>query len=213
MAQANIADRVITWGEQEPSWDQQVEIVELPLIFRTTLDTIPAAVPYIHIPNGSTDDSFCGKRPLRVGLVWASSAFNPARSVPLAELATLFELPDVSFFSFQAGDERAQLRHWSNQIGDLYNEGQSVLETAMSMKNMDLVITVDTMTAHLAGAMGLEVWTLLPYACDWRWMLHRTDSPWYPTMRLFRQPAPGAWEAVVQSLRRELAAKLELRQA
>lgn len=211
LAQAHIADRVISWGDEEPFWNQQVEIVELPLIFRTSLVSIPATVPYLNVPNGSMDSSFGGKHPLRVGFVWASSAFNPARSLPLAELATLFDIPDVSFFSFQAGDHRAELQHWSNQVGNLYTEGQSVLDTAMSMKTMDLVITVDTMTAHLAGAMGLEVWTLLPYACDWRWMLRRTDSPWYPTMRLFRQPAPGAWEAVVHHVRSELAAKVQMR--
>lgn len=209
LAQANIADRVITWGDKEPFWDQQVEIVELPLIFRTTIDSIPAAVPYLYVPSGNVDSSLSEKRRLRVGLVWASSAFNPARSLPLAQLATLFAIPEVSFFSFQAGDERAQLRHWSDHVGNRYTEGQSVLETAMGMKTMDLVITVDTMTAHLAGAMGLDVWTLLPYACDWRWMLRRTDSPWYPTMRLFRQPGPGAWEPVVQDVRSELAARAQ----
>lgn len=207
LAQANIADRVTTWGEQEPSWDQQVEIVELPLIFRTTIDSIPAAVPYLHVPSSNMDSSLSAKRPLRVGLIWASSAFNPARSLLLAQLASLFDIPDVSFFSFQAGNERGQLQKWSNQIDDLYTEGQSVLETAISMKAMDLVITVDTMAAHLAGATGLDVWTLLPYACDWRWMLRRSDSPWYPTMRLFRQPAPGSWTAVVQHVRSELAAR------
>jgi hypothetical protein len=211
LQQANIADRVIGWGEKEPLWDQQVEIVELPLIFRTTMDSIPAAVPYIHVPSGSVDRSFSGKCPLRVGLVWASSAFNPVRSLPLAQLAPLLDLPDVSFFSFQAGDERAQLTQWSNQIGNLYTEGQSVLETAINMKTMDLVITVDTMTAHLAGAIGTDAWTLLPYACDWRWMLRRSDSPWYPNMRLFRQPTPGAWDIVVQRIRSELAAKVQLR--
>jgi hypothetical protein len=212
LERANVADSVITWGEREPFWEQQIEIVELPLIFRTTIDSIPANVPYIDVPRDSKDDFLSSRRPLRVGLVWASSSFNPARSLSLSQLAILFELPNVSFFSFQAGNECSQLFEWSDRIGNLYRDNQSVLETAIGMKSMDLVISVDTMTAHLAGAMGLDVWTLLPYACDWRWMLDRRDSPWYPTMRLFRQHTPGAWEGVIQSLYAELAAKVQYEQ-
>lgn len=208
LEQAHIADTVITWGDAEPFWDQQIEIVELPRIFRTTIDSIPATVPYINVPGDSPNMSSSKEPLLRVGLVWASSTFNPSRSLLLSQLAPLLGVPDISFFSFQAGEKRGQLVHWSSRITDLYTEGQSVLETARSMKTMDLVITVDTMTAHLAGAMGLEVWTLLPYTCDWRWMVHRCDSPWYPSMRLFRQHKHGDWQGVVERVRSELLAKL-----
>lgn len=204
LAQSDVADSVITWGDQEPFWNQQIEIVELPRIFRTTIDSIPGKIPYVHVPEVASNDSAMAKKKTHVGLVWASSAFNPARSIALEELAELFDLPGVSFFSFQAGEERVQLGPWKGRIGNLYHEGQSVLDTAVGLKTMDLVITVDTMTAHLAGAMGLEVWTLLPYACDWRWMLHRADSPWYPTMRLFRQPSPGDWRSVVRQVKSAL---------
>ena len=208
LEQAHIADTVITWGEEEPFWDQQIEIVELPRIFRTTIDSIPATVPYINVPGGR-EGMLSSKEPLlRVGLVWASSTFNPSRSLLLSQLAPLLGIPGISFFSFQAGEERGQLVHWPSRISDLYTEGQSVLETAIGMKTMDLIISVDTMTAHLAGAMGLDVWTLLPYTCDWRWMLHRCDSPWYPTMRLFRQNTPGDWNGVVERVRNELLGKL-----
>jgi len=207
--QSNIADSVITWGEREPLWDQQIEIVELPRIFRTTIDSIPDQTPYLRVP--AVADTRPAYAPtLRIGLVWASSAFNPARSVPLEQLSGLFDIPALTFFSFQADEERVQLAPWADYITDLYVEGQSILETAISLNTMDLVITVDTMAAHLAGAMGLDVWTLLPYACDWRWMLDRDDSPWYPTMRLFRQPRPGDWQAVarrVQSALEELVSR------
>lgn len=201
---SDVADAVITWGEREPFWDQQIEIVELPRIFRTTIDSIPRRNPYIRVPAITGNCWAPGHKTMRIGLVWASSAFNPARSIPLEQLADLFDIPKVSFFSFQAGEECAQLAPWANRVSNLYTEGQSVLETAINLNTMDLVITVDTMTAHLAGAMGLDVWTLLPYACDWRWMLHRDDSPWYPTMRLFRQPRPGDWESVVRRVRSAL---------
>lgn len=207
--QAEIADRVITWGETEPCWDQQIEVVELPRIFRTTIDSIPQQVPYIRVPGSAERRKFAQNSTyLRIGLIWASSTFNPARSIRLNELEEVLELPGTAFFSFQAGEERAQLEPWANRISDCYKEEQSVLETAIGLNTMDLVITVDTMTAHLAGAMGLEVWTLLPYLSDWRWMLHRDDSPWYPTMRLFRQRRPGDWQGAVRQLMDALKQKL-----
>lgn len=208
--QANIADRVITWGEPEPFWDQQIEIVELPRVFRSTVNSIPRRTPYIRAPVATGDRTFHEKSPMRIGLVWASGTFNPARSIPLENLSVLFDMP-ASFFSFQAGEDRFDLDLRTAQVTDLYAEGQSVLETAIHLNTMDLLITVDTMTAHLAGAMGLNVWTLLPYACDWRWMLQRQDSPWYPTMRLFRQPAPGDWKGVVGDVMIALDAEISRR--
>jgi hypothetical protein len=197
---SGIADSVITWGDREPYWDQQLEIVELPRIFRTTVDSIPSSIPYIRVPSVNSDSVTARPRTIRVGLVWASGAFNPLRSLPLAVLADLFELPGFSFFSFQAGAEGAQLSPWAHQVENRYVESQSVLQTAVSLKTMDLLITVDTMMAHLAGAMGINVWTLLPFSCDWRWMMHREDSPWYPTMRLFRQPQAGDWLSVARQV-------------
>jgi hypothetical protein len=204
LQESGVADSVITWGDREPYWDQQVEIVELPRIFRTTVDSIPSSIPYIRVPSVNSGSIAAEPRQIRVGLVWASGAFNPLRSLPLEVLADLLELPGFSFFSFQGGEERAQLLPWAHWVDNLYQEGQSVLQTAMSLKTMDLLITVDTMMAHLAGAMGVSVWTLLPFACDWRWMMHREDSPWYPTMRLFRQPHAGDWPSVARGVRNAL---------
>jgi hypothetical protein len=204
LQESGVADSVITWGDREPYWDQQIEIVELPRIFRTTVASIPSSIPYIRVPSATSGSTTAGPRQIRVGLVWAAGAFNPLRSLPLAVLEDLLALPGFAFFSFQAGAEAAQLLPWAHRVGNLYQDGQSVLQTAMGLKTMDLLITVDTMMAHLAGAMGINVWTLLPFACDWRWMMHREDSPWYPTMRLFRQPRAGDWASVARRVGNEL---------
>lgn len=206
LEKARMADAVITWGDPEPQWDQQVEVIELPRAFRTTAQSIPNHVPYLKLPPGAPPNSNSGDRDLRIGLVWGSSAYNPERSVPLQKLASLFAFPRVCFFSLQAGPQRAELRPWSSQIASLYNESACVLAMAETVSTLDLIITVDTMMAHLVGAMGRPVWTLLPYRCDWRWMLKREDSPWYPTMRLFRQSRPGDWDSVIGQLTRALDA-------
>jgi hypothetical protein len=119
-------------------------------------------------------------------------------------MAPLFVTPGARFYSLQAGPDREDLRRLSVPITDLNDPSACVLDTAKQLNGFDLVITVDTMVAHLAGGMGIPVWTLLPFQCDWRWMLARDDSPWYPTMRLFRQTRPGDWavamDRVVDSL-------------
>lgn len=196
LQKANVADAVITWGEAEPPWTQQVEVNELPRIFRTTLASIPHQCPYIHLPGTVVRAGEPGT--LRVGIVWTASEFNPLRSVPFCELIPLFRKRKVSFFSLQAGSACADLASWSGRVENLCENANSVLETAQHMLKLDLVITVDTMTAHLAGALGIPVWTLLPFACDWRWMMDREDSPWYPQMRLFRQSTPGEWGPVMR---------------
>ncbi len=204
LEQARIADHVITWGEVEPFWDQQIEVVELPRVFRTTLNSIPDFVPYLNVPSIQSISRHDEARPLRVGLVWASGNYNSARSIPLKQLASLFDIPDIRFYSLQAAPERSDLQVWSGKVCDIYNAASCPLDAANALASLDLLLTVDTMMAHLAGAMGRPVWTLLPFACDWRWMAARADSPWYPTMRLFRQPRPGAWASVVANVDQEL---------
>ncbi len=200
-----LADAVITWGEPEPAWDVQLEVIEIPRIFRTDLTTIPNRVPYLRAPQaGEILRPHSGA--LRVGMVWRSSKYNPARSVPAAIMAELFDIPGVEFYSLQAGQERFELGPWRDRAPSLFDEDRCVLAAASAVQALDLVITVDTMMAHLAGALGKPVWTLLPFQCDWRWMLERGDSPWYPTMRLFRQEHLGDWRAVMRRVKRELAA-------
>ena len=206
LAESRIADHVFTWGEPEPPWDQQIEVIELPRIFRTTRDSIPNGVPYLDVPNAPSLAPYDGKRALRVGFVWCSSSYNLSRAIPFPAFARLFDAPGAAFFSLQAGPANAELQRCAVRIENLYNESACVLATANAIKTLDLVIAVDTMVAHLAGALACPVWTLLPYACDWRWMLHREDSPWYPTMRLFRQPAPGDWASVIDRVQQELEA-------
>jgi hypothetical protein len=211
LKESRIADEVFTWGEREPHWDQQMEVVELPRIFRTTLDSIPNQVPYLDVPSVLSISRDDGLRPVRVGIVWASSSFNPARSVPLERFASIFATPGIRFYSLQAGSERTELQSWSTEIEALYDETACVLATAQALKALDLLITVDTMVAHLAGALARPVWTLLPFECDWRWMLDREDSPWYPTMRLFRQPKPADWDPVIERVQRELDALVAMK--
>lgn len=208
LQQAGLADCVMTWGESEAPWDQQMEVMELPRIFGTTLHTIPNMVPYIQVNDAAPERSgpLDNDRLLRIGLVWAASTYNPARSVPIECVSPLFDTPGAVFFSLQAGAERAQIEPWATRVPCLYDPSEGVLGTAKSLAQVDLVITADTMMAHLAGAMGKPVWTLLPYECDWRWMLDREDSPWYPTMRLFRQPEPDRWQPVIARVQRELNA-------
>lgn len=199
--ECRIADEIITWGDPEPLWDQQIEIVELPRIFRTTVATIPSQTPYLNV---NAPARLNGAR-RRVGLLWASSDYNPARSIPFGLLAKVCGVCDADFFSFQPDPRRADLADCDLRVHDVFAPSGCILETACRLRSMDLLITVDTMLAHLAGALGIPTWTLLPFEADWRWMLHRRDSPWYPTMRLFRQPSPGGWDAVVSDLSREIS--------
>jgi hypothetical protein len=143
----------------------------------------------------------------RVGLVWAAGAWKPERSVGLDRLAPLAAIPGIAIINLQRGPE---YRGWRNSLEPLpmieVFDTDAVADTAATIANLDLVITVDTMVAHLAGALGAPVWLMLHFAADWRWLLDRADSPWYPTMRLFRQSRPGDWDEVVAGVAAAIAA-------
>ena len=127
----------------------------------------------------------------------------------MADFAPLFDLPRAEFVSFQVGLRVRELRAgWQGLVHDPGDALADLEATADALLEVDLVITVDTMLAHLAGAAGRPVWTLLAFAPDWRWMLSRADTPWYPTMRLFRQPRANDWAGVFREVRRELEARL-----
>ena len=190
----------------------RIPMASLPRLFGTTLDRIPADVPYVHPPPdaveawrariGAEDPSVA-----HVGLVWAGSAAQREdrwRSCRLSDLAPLRELRDLRFYSLQLGPAAEQLRDQPFEIIDLSSHLTDFAETAAAIANLDLVITVDTAVAHLAGAMGRPVWNMLFATSDWRWLLHREDSPWYPTMRLFRQRERGTWDDVVACVAEEL---------
>src|SRR5256885_11721955 len=143
---------------------------------------------------------------LTVGLVWLSGDWNPDRDIHLSDLQCLGELPGVRLFSLRRGAATLQAQELRPDCHIIPTERDSgtPLDTAAAILHLDLVISVDTMVAHLAGALGKPVWTLLPYRSDWRWMADREDTPWYPTMRLFRQSRPGHWSDVVARVRSEL---------
>jgi hypothetical protein len=202
-------DRVCTWAtnyvENRSDWDMQMEVTELPRAFRTLPSTIPATVPYIFIPQDRIEwGARCVgvEKALRVGLCWESGPWDPARTISLSDLSILFSCADCRFYSLQ---KHANVPDYQNLIVDLEANSVDVRDTAALILNLDLVITVDTIAAHLAGALGRPTWLLLPAQCDWRWMLNRTDTPWYPTMRLFRQHKSGSWNPVITEVFAALA--------
>jgi len=184
-------------GTPEATYDLDLEIMELPHVFRTTLATIPAAIPYLY-----AEPLLLPKAPqqLAVGLVWQAGDWDARRSVPFELLAPLAAVPGVQLHILQANAEAAG---WREGVG--LNPGEfSLYDYARRLRGLDLLITVDSMPAHLAGALGVPVWTLLQAQADWRWLEGRTDSPWYPTMRLFRQEQAGDWAGVVARVAAEL---------
>jgi hypothetical protein len=219
LSRLNEVDEVITWkngsSKTFTDWDQQIEVMELPRVFRNTIRTIPAAVPYLAVTSEAKRRSLQllgpHARP-RVGVLWGSSGFNPARSIPFAEFSRILLVPGISFYSFQRDPGRDDLASLQEHfaIHDTAEHSPEILDTAADLSNMDLLVTVDTMAAHLAGALGIPVWTLLAWHADWRWMVDREDTPWYPTMRLFRQPREGDWKSVVDRVVRELCVTLGL---
>jgi hypothetical protein len=203
-------DALIPLDGAAPPYDVDIEALELPHALRLTPATLPATVPYLTVPArliAAAARHVTGlERHLKVGLVWAAGAWRPERSLPLSSFAAFDALPGLALFSLQRGPALAELsRAVQPRFAAPPLANDDILETAALMMQLDLVVSVDTMAAHLAGALGRPVWTLLPFAADWRWMLDRRDSPWYPTMRLFRQPKPGAWRPVVDEIAAALA--------
>jgi tetratricopeptide (TPR) repeat protein len=202
---------IIAQGEPLPAFDLHCPLLSLPLAFATTPETIPLSVPYL-APAADRLAHWSGhlaQGGLRAGFVWSGSAShkNDAnRSIPLARLAALFEDPPVRCFSLQSELRDADgevLRGLPNlvHLGDALRD---FADTAAVIALLDVVISVDTSVAHLAGALGKPVMILLPYAADFRWMRNRDDTPWYPTAKLFRQPAFGDWDSVIARLGGEL---------
>jgi tetratricopeptide (TPR) repeat protein len=194
----------------ELSYDARVAVCSLPYLLRTDMDSLPRETPYLWAPQEDCDhwrERLAGDRNFRVGLVWATAVNASARtpkSIPAQTVAGLLDVLGVTFYSLFVGASPGDLATLGDRIIDLSLELKDFAVTAAVMKQMDLVITIDTAAAHLAGAIGSPVWILLPRVADWRWLRNRSDSPWYPTARLFRQPAPGDWESVVSQVRREL---------
>jgi hypothetical protein len=188
------------------------ELMELPYIFRTTLEAIPNDVPYLSVCDellqSTRTQLFSGIfRPghFNVGIVWTSGDWNPARNIELRLFRTLAEIPNLGLFCLHkdvSDSDRLIGDPWMFFLQNVIP--LTITHTAAVIGSLDLVISVDTMAAHLAGALGANVWTLIPFDADWRWMTDRNDTPWYPTMRLFRQTRPGDWSTVIEEVRRKL---------
>ncbi|HEX2943338.1 MAG TPA: tetratricopeptide repeat protein, partial [Rhodopila sp.] len=199
-----------------PHFDYHCPLLSLPLAFGTTLETIPAPVPYLQGDATPWGDVLGAMPGLKVGLVWAGKsrtaqphavAIDRRRSMRLADMAPLLAVEGCSFVSLQLGPPAAQTRDAPEAAGlrDVAHRLEDWADTAGLIAGLDLVIAVDTAVAHLAGALGKPVWLLNRYDSCWRWLLDREDTPWYPTMRLFRQASRGDWAGVVQRVQDALA--------
>lgn len=186
--------------EPNPPHDVAIECMELPYAFRHTTLTIPSQVPYLHA--GFHPPFAPGTR--QVGLVWAASGWGTSRTVPLALLAPVANLRGITLHSLQQGPEAAQIHEVPFHVHDLAASTRAITEAAAAMMRLDVVITVDTMAAHLAGALGRPTWLLLKHEADWRWMDARERSPWYPTLRIFRQEEAGVWRSPITAMATKL---------
>jgi len=209
----NGAERIIAAGERLPAFDVHCPLLTLPLLFKTTVETIPASAPYLRA-EGELSERWSKRlppdvsRPL-IGLVWAGRPENKNdrnRSMRLKDFAPLAAVKNARFVSLQLGPAAEQTRRPppGMELIDFTSDLHNFADTAAMVANLDLVIAVDTSVAHLAGALARPIWVLLPTMPDWRWMLEREDSPWYPTMRLFRQKTRGDWREVMERVKGEL---------
>lgn len=208
-------DEVVSHSSQPPFCEIYVPLMSLPYLFRTELETIPHSSPYLFAP---TDRAVSlqktkSSNKINVGIAWAGNPqyrSDRTRSCHLRTLLPILQVPGVEFYSLQKGESAAQLLELPDpdSIQDLGSQFKDFGDTAAVIAQLDLVITTDTAIAHLAGALGKPTWVLLSFVPDWRWLLDREDSPWYPTMRLFRQTQPGDWEGVMGRVAEALYARL-----
>jgi hypothetical protein len=207
---------IVTAPPDSASYDYHCPLLCLPRLLGTELATIPATIPYLAAEPDAVEAWSRRLGPgRRIGLVWAGAprhadraafAVDRRRSLTLAALAPLGGLPETRFISLQKGPPAAQAKEppAALDLFDPTDELHDFADTAALIANLDLVISVDTSVAHLVGALGRPVWLLSRFDGCWRWLLDRADSPWYPTMRLFRQPAPGDWDSVIMAARAAL---------
>jgi tetratricopeptide (TPR) repeat protein len=205
-------DRMVAAGAPSPPFDVQIPLLSLPLLFEITLDNLPTKMPYVAVDPKSIENwrkKLARKNGLYIGIVWQGSQNQNAdlRSTKFKHFGNLARLEGVHLVSLQVGPGSEQLAEESFPIIDMGRNffRNSMEDMAATMMNLDLVVTVDTSAAHLAGALGIPVWVALSYVSCWRWLLDRADSPWYPTMRLFRQSQFGDWDDVFKQITAELS--------
>jgi hypothetical protein len=197
--------QVLGSDEPLPEYDAHFPLLSLPRVFATTAETIPSVASYMTVSEPHRAAARvridASRAKLNVGLVWAGSrehSNDRNRSCPLAALAPLLALPGIAWFSLQQGEANQELDAFADPKPMIALPASvPLIDTAALIAELDLVISVDTSIAHLAGALGRRCWLLLPFAPDWRWMLERDDTPWYPAMRLFRQSRLHDWSSVV----------------
>jgi len=204
-------DAVVSEDEPIPPSDAFLPVMSFMHVLRTTLDTIPAEVPYlradpVRIHRFGTRLLGAG---LKVGIVWAGiegHTNDRHRSISLTTLAPILDVPGVRFVSLQVGPRAVDLQEspCADGVVDLSPDLADFADTAAALSQLDLLISVDTAVVHLAGALGLPAWVLLPFNADWRWLRNRDDSPWYPTLRLYRQDESFEWGPVIERVRRDL---------
>jgi hypothetical protein len=208
---------VIARGETLPAFDLHAPLLSLPRIFGTILETIPGATPYLSADGAAVEAmrarlTTIPNQGLRVGLVWAGNSYrnlpgmaatDRRRSIPPENLAPLLAVPGVHFISLQKDGPPAPAAFG---LTDLMAEVTDFADTAALISQLDLVISVDTAVAHLAGALGKPVWLLNRFDSEWRWLTGRADSPWYAEMTIFRQTGPGNWDSVIAEVARALQA-------
>ncbi|RMF10998.1 MAG: hypothetical protein D6762_00275 [Candidatus Neomarinimicrobiota bacterium] len=205
-------DEVVTDERNLPLFDFHLPVMSIPRFFTTNLATIPRKVPYL-FPRCDQGQTLATEgSSYRIGLVWSGNPRHQNdhnRSCELRHFAPLAQLPGVELYSFQKGPARKALRSAPFPVIDLHDRIQDFHDTACYLRQMDLVITVDTALVHVAGALGCPTWLLLSTRSDWRWLTVREDSPWYPTVKLFRQSIPGDWASVFSRVCRCLSEELE----
>jgi tetratricopeptide (TPR) repeat protein len=210
-------DDVVVVGDPLPAFDFALPLVSLPGVFGTTLENAPSRVPYLRPDAGLVErwrDELGHEQALKVAIAWHGRASHPnnhVRSIPLSHFESIARTAGIRLYSIQVGHGREQLARIAKDwpIVDLSDKLGNFCDTAAVLCNCDLLITCDSAPAHLAGALGLPVWVALRFTPDWRWMLDRDDSPWYPTMRLFRQTRRGDWGNVFERIAVELQSLLE----
>ena len=213
--------QVIPRGESLPDYDVHAPLLSLPRLLKTDLDSIPNQVPYLSPATPETTMILDDPSKLKIGLVWAADLdsevenwlmfASASRSIELLDFATLFDFEVCQFYSLQVDSARTDIiiYDFEDKIIDLGASFDTFSDTTAAIMQLDLVISVDTAVAHLTGALGKPIWTLLPVLADWRWMLNRFDSSWYPTMKLFRQEEVGNWDTVIQNIGIELTQLIE----
>ncbi len=201
----------------EADFDMHFPLESLPGLFGTTLQNIPQTVPYLFadpLRCAHWAAEFASNARLKIGIVWAGnpdSAYDAGRSCPLTLWAALLRTPDCHFYSLQVGAAQQQLQALPLSLSALGDKLYGFGETAAAVTHLDLIITVETALAHLAGAMGKPTWVLLSKVPAWRWLRERSDTPWYPTMRLFRQTTAGDWASVLTAVEQALAQYAKVR--